>query len=97
MQTILTNSLADEKILEKIRMQSGGSPGGGGAHNNGKANVAGSLNIVSALYYDNYAYAPSLTSIPGHAQQPDAGEGVKEIKELLDFQLDIDFIPLKCR
>ncbi|ODM98897.1 hypothetical protein Ocin01_07777 [Orchesella cincta] len=34
----------------------------------GKGNTPSNLNLASALYYENYAYAPSLASIPAQAQ-----------------------------
>lgn len=54
-----------------FNMQSGSGHGGGTP--GGKNNPPANLSLVSALYYDNYAYSPSLASIPGQSQE----EGVK--------------------
>ncbi len=48
-------------------MQSGGGHGGGTP--GGKNSPPANLSLVSGLYYDNYAYSPSLTSIPGQSQE----------------------------
>lgn len=64
-------------------MQSGGggAQGAGANHggkNNGNGQGNGNLALVSALYYENYAYAPSsIHSLPAHVHNED--QGVKNI------------------